>query len=178
MIYKNTIKSCFLYFLLIFTFLLLHELAHGITAIIFGGEFKGIWLTSYFGFGEKTDNASAFAFYTCTDYNNSILCYRCVKVAGSLTAILSALIVNYISRKKKNSIVFLATYTVIFSEILYWTLSPLLNFGDAYQLLQPLKITNSVGILSFSLILFIILTYISLSFTIAYKKLYFSIDKN
>ena len=176
--HKNIIKSFFIYFLLIFTFLLIHELAHGITAIIFGGEFKGIWLTSYFGFGEKSNDVSAFAFYTCTSYNNSILCYSSVKITGSLISIIFASIVNYNSRKKRNSTVFLATYNAIFYEILYWALSPLLKFGDAYQLLQSLKITNLIEILVFSLILFMVLTFISISFTKTYKKLYFSINKN
>lgn len=163
--HENIIKSFFIYFLLIFAFLLIHELAHGLTAIIFGGKLKGFWFTSFFGFGEKSDNASAFTFCTYTSYNNSILCYRCVKIAGSLISIISASILNYISQKKKNSTVFLATYTIILYEILYWALSPLLKFGDAYQLLQSLKITNSNAILIFSLTFLIITIYILVLFT-------------
>ena len=163
--HKNIIKSFFIYFLLIFTFLLIHELAHGITAIIFGGEFKGIWLTSYFGFGEKSNDVNAFAFYTYTSYNDSILCYRCVKIAGSLTAILSALIVNYYSKKEKNITFFLASSNVIYYELSYWALSPLLKFGDAYQLLQSLEITNSNAILIFLLTFLILTIYILVLFT-------------
>ena len=174
----HIIKSCCIYLFLTISFMLIHELAHGITAIIFGGEFKGLWLTSYIGFGKKSDDVSTFTFYTYTSYNNSILCYRCVKIAGSLTAILSALIVNFISKKKKNSIVFLTTYSIILSELFYWSVSPLLKFGDAYQLLNSLGIIDLFEILIFSLMCFLILIYTLLSLIKTYKKLFFSINKD
>ena len=158
--------------------MLIHELAHGITAIIFGGELKGIWLTSLFGFGEKSDDISAFTIYTYTSYNNSILCYRCVKIAGSLTAILSASVVNSISKKKKKFTVFLATSNVIYYELLYWAISPLLKFGDAHQLLQSLKITNSSAILLFSLTFFGVLICVSVILTKTLIKMLNSIYDN
>ncbi|MFX0187161.1 MAG: hypothetical protein ACFE8A_05440 [Candidatus Hodarchaeota archaeon] len=152
-------------------FLLIHEIAHCITAIIFGGEFRGIWLTSFVGFGKKSNQVSTFSVYAYTNYNDSIVCYRCVKVAGSLTTILSASVVNYISKKKKNFIVFLTTSNVIFYEVFYWAVSPLLKFGDAYQLLQSLKITNLTAILLFSLIFFLVMTWLSISLTSTLLKL-------
>ncbi|MFW9899253.1 MAG: hypothetical protein ACFFDO_08345 [Candidatus Thorarchaeota archaeon] len=169
--YNSIIKNTFIYLFLTVTFLLIHELAHCITAIIFGGEFRGIWLTSFVGFGKKSNKVSTFSVYAYTNYNNSILCYRCVKIAGSLTAILSASVVNYISKKKKNITVFLTTSNVIIYEVFYWAVSPLLKFGDAYQLLQSLKITNFIAILLFSLIFFLILTWISISLTSTLIKL-------
>ena len=171
MIYGNYIKTILIYFLTIFTFMLIHELAHGITAIIFGGELKGIWLTSYLGFGKRSNDVSAFTFYTYTSYNDSILCYRCVKIAGSLTAILSALIVNYYSKKEKNITFFLASSNVIYYELSYWALSPLLKYGDAYQLLQSFNIEHSNLIFLFSLTFLVILISISVYFSKTLIKL-------
>ncbi|MFX1393621.1 MAG: hypothetical protein ACFFAH_08600 [Promethearchaeota archaeon] len=156
--------------------MLIHELAHGITAIIFGGEFKGLWITTYFGFGEKSEEVSNFAFYTYTSYNNNLLCYICVKIAGSLTAILSALVINFISKRKKSFIVSLTSYVIIFYELIYWTLSPLIKFGDAYQLLQSLGIKDLFEILLFSLICFLLSIYTLLSLIKTYKKLFFIIN--
>ncbi|MFX1393622.1 MAG: hypothetical protein ACFFAH_08605 [Promethearchaeota archaeon] len=156
-------------------FILLHELAHGITAIIFGGKFKGLWLTSYIGFGKKSNDISAFAFYTYTSYNNNLLCYRSVKIAGSLTAISSASVINYISKKKKNLTLFLATSNVIYYELVYWIISPILKYGDAYQLLYSLKITNLNTLILFSLILFAIFICISIVLIKSFMKLLTSI---
>ena len=172
--YNHKIKDIFIYFFLAITFLLIHELGHCIAAIIFGGEIKGVWLNPFFGFGEKSNDISAFTLYTYTSYNNSILCYRCVKIAGSLTAILSASVVNSISKKKKKFTVFLATSNVIYYELLYWAISPLLKFGDAHQLLQSLKITNLSAILLFSLTFFGVLICVLVILTKTFKKTFFS----
>ena len=173
--YFIVIKNVIFFLSIIFMFILIHELAHGITALIFGGEFKGLWLTSYIGFGKKSDDISASAFYTYTSYNNSFLCYRSVKIAGSLTAVLSASVINYISKKKKNITLFLATSNVIYYELLYCVISPLLKYGDAYQLLQSLEITNSNTLLLFSLVLFGVFICISIVLTKTFLKLLTSI---
>lgn len=171
MIYSNVIKTILIYFLTIFTFMLIHELAHGITAIIFGGELKGIWLTSFLGFGKKSNDVSAFTFYTYTSYNDSILCYRSVKIAGSLTAVLSALIVNYYSKKENKITFFLASSNVIYYELSYWALSPLLKYGDAYQLLQSFNSEYSNLNLLFSLTFVVLLICISVYFSKTLIKL-------
>ena len=143
-------------------------MAHGITAIIFGGEFKGIWITSYFGFGQKGKNIANHQIYTYTSYNNSILCYRCVKIAGSLTSVICAILINYYSQKKKNLSVFLATWAAMVYEIYYCMISPIIRFGDAYQLLQSIEGINFVVILFFSLTFFLLLICVNI---ISFKKL-------
>ena len=137
-------------------------MAHGIIAIIFGGEFKGIWITSYFGFGQKGKNVEEFQVYSLTSYNDSILCYRCVKIAGSLTSLICASLVNYFSQKKKNLPIFVATWSVMLYEIYYWIISPLIKFGDAYQLLQSIEVKNLTVTLFFSLAFFILLICVNI----------------
>ncbi len=153
---------------LLIVFIILHEMAHGITAIIFGGEFKGIWITSYFGFGQKGKNVENYQIYSYSSYNYSILCYRSVKIAGSLTSVICASLVNYNSQKKRNLSVFLVTWAVMIYEIYYWMISPIIRFGDAYQLLQSMEGMNLTVILFFSLAFFILLICVNI---ISIKKL-------
>jgi len=163
--YRRIITSPIFYLSLIIFFIFLHEIAHGITAIIFGGEFKGIWLTAYVGYGKKADVSDNFRIYTYTYYNDSLLCYRAVKVAGSLTAASTATVLNYISRKKRNLVVFQSTLVVIIYELVYWAISPMIKFGDGYQFLQSFEgMTYSIMTL-ISLIFFVIFISVSILLT-------------
>ncbi|MFX1259274.1 MAG: hypothetical protein ACFFAN_15575 [Promethearchaeota archaeon] len=164
----SLLKSIAIYIGLIIGFVILHELAHGLTAIAFGGELKGIWITSYFGWGEKADNIDDFQIYSYTSYNDSIFAYRAVKVAGSLVSVICASLVNYLSQKKENLPAFVATWAVMVYETLYWAISPLIKFGDAYQLLQSIEGINLSFIFFFSLTFFILLICICI---ILFKKL-------
>ncbi|TFG07072.1 MAG: hypothetical protein EU539_06010 [Promethearchaeota archaeon] len=153
-------------------FLIIHELAHGVTALMFGGELKGIWFSSFFGFGQKSNGVNCFTFYTYTTYNDNILCYRCVKIAGSFAAIISAFLINRISKKRKNLTIYLVSSNAIYIEILYWAISPLIKNGDAYQLLQSFKLVNITISLIFSLIFFMALILLFINLTTTYVEMF------
>lgn len=170
--FRIIIKNFFIYIGLIIAFATLHEIAHGVTAIISGGEWQGIWLTSYVGWGRKSSNVQDYNFYTYTTYSG-ILSYRCVKIAGSLVALICALLLNQIAVKKQNTTAFSASWTIITEELLYWTISPLLKFGDAYQLLLSFEKMNQITIFTFCLIFFLLLIF---SIFVFYKRLLKIVD--
>jgi len=101
------------------------------------------------------DNFYAYATTSCLDSPLYIECMRATAIAGTFVAGGIALLLRVISRKKNYLHLYLASSVYFIAQLLYWGVSPLINYGDAHTLLQ----TTDINPISFSVIFLIVFIY-------------------
>ena len=65
-----------------------------------------------------------------------------VFIAGSLGSVILWLFIAIISVKKRIISLFMSSVILILSELIYWTISPMIGYGDAYLTYKCLGITD------------------------------------
>jgi hypothetical protein len=151
------IYKCLLYIILfipiVYIFTWIHELGHVLGAVLSGNESYKIVINILSG-GEAH-----------MIYHNHYGAWAVFIMGSLLTLILIVPFLVY-TFKKKNIWVLSIVYMIIAKEIFYWGVSPLINYGDAYLLIQWAKWCNLniliiiIKILSFMFFIIVVCLYI------------------
>ncbi|MBD3341628.1 MAG: hypothetical protein GF353_21160 [Candidatus Lokiarchaeota archaeon] len=124
------VKKPILFIIILTIFSIIHELGHAIAAILTGGECLAI------GF-----DFTNFCYYCKIKYY-TIEGYRITVAAGSATSCGLAFIVNLYSYKKKWIFLYSVSKIMLFSELMYWTISPLIGLGDGFVFFSSFEGVN------------------------------------
>lgn len=136
----DTLKVFIFIFLLVF-FVIIHEVGHCLSITLTGGECIG------YGF----DGAKAWTtirWYTKGQFLIAV-------VAGSALSLSIAIILGTIFKRLDFKTGVHACCLSMISEIMYWLVSPIIQFGDAYMFFTAIGYTGWIAYYIFMLIIFI-----------------------
>lgn len=140
-----------------FSLIMVHEFSHVIVIILTGNEWTGIVFNL-----AKMDIAVEIIY-------NNIEAIPIIRVAGSTGSILICLIVVCISIKFKNLYFSFFSSCKIVAEFVYWGISPIIEFGDAYNMYKFLEFENWQIL---SIFFFVIAGLLFISNNIIYYKMF------
>ena len=107
---------------ILYGFVWIHELGHVLAAILTGNEVVRIEFTLI--------RATCYTRYY-NYFGRGLVC-----ASGSLAVLLIAVPLWFYSIKKKNIWILVIAFTEIACEVLYWAVSPGLQYGDAHSLIS------------------------------------------
>ena len=156
--WKKIFFNIFIYVFIVCFSIVLHELAHCFVCELLGGECLEIN-----PLGTETERNPHVVLVI-----KELHCRRMTLVAGSFFNVLIMSILVVIGKKKDIWGMFLASYGMIFSEIFYWTTSPLIGRGDAYMLLQTMPLIEPIY---FSILMEILFIYVMFKYLYDIKEM-------